>query len=64
MDHCSPAACVCGEHRPTNQVMFAANSRHVRALKENRPAQVLRIALCYMWKPKPCIVFSNLIIKF
>lgn len=25
MDHSSPAACVCGEHRPTNQVMFTGS---------------------------------------
>lgn len=64
VDHCSPAARVCGEHRPTNQVIFAASRQHDSALKKSRPVQVLEIALCYTWKPKPCVVFSNVIKKF
>lgn len=64
MDHCSPAACVCGEHRPTNQVMCAASRQYDNALKESRTVQVLKITLCYTWKLKPCVVFSHVIIKF
>ena len=42
MDHCSPAARVCGEHRPTNQVMFAASRQHDHSLKESWPMQMSR----------------------
>lgn len=53
MDHCSPAARVCGEHGPTNQVMSAASEQPGSVLEEIRPARVLEIALSYTQKPKP-----------
>lgn len=59
MDHCSPAARVCGEYRPTNQVMSAASGQHGGVLEEIRPARVLEIALSYTQKPKPCVVLSS-----
>ncbi|XP_045878824.1 proprotein convertase subtilisin/kexin type 5 isoform X2 [Meles meles] len=39
VDHRSPAARVCGEHRPANQVILVASSQHSYFLKEIRLAQ-------------------------
>lgn len=42
VDHCPPAARVCGEHRPTNQVMCAA-SRHYDNSAQDHPLLLMEI---------------------